>query len=183
MNSLDEAAGGGLSGTVDWQGSEGTPNLFPLNDPTQWHEFWINVFAPGGTPGSHLAVVYADGGTPPSVFDVSAGNGEDFAGITYIAMGLGATPQIGAVDIDFFSWAPGILEPVTIGPGLRCDFTGDELCGVDDINMLMNEAETGGTSTDLNGDGVVNDMDRDEWLALAGPKMDLPGHSWWVTRT
>jgi hypothetical protein len=53
---------------------------------------------------------------------------------------------------------------------LNCDFDGNGACDEADINRLMNDAETGGTSTDLNNDGVVNDMDRDEWLAMAGPE-------------
>lgn len=50
----------------------------------------------------------------------------------------------------------------------RCDFDGDGLCDGVDIDQLMNDAETGGLSADLNGDGVVNETDRDEWLATAG---------------
>jgi hypothetical protein len=37
----------------------------------------------------------------------------------------------------------------------------------------MNEAATGGTNTDLTGDGTVNNADRDEWLALAGSRNGL----------
>ncbi len=32
----------------------------------------------------------------------------------------------------------------------------------------MNEAATGGANADLTGDSIVNNADRDEWLALAG---------------
>jgi hypothetical protein len=56
-----------------------------------------------------------------------------------------------------------------------CDFDGNGACDGVDIDQLMNDAETGGISTDLNGDGVVNDMDRDEWLALAGPENGFGG--------
>ena len=168
MNSLDEAAGGSPSGAVDWQGSEGTPNLFALDDPTEWHEFWINIFAPGGTPGSHLAVVYADGGTTPAVFDVTAGTGRDYD-VNYITMGLGSTPQQGAVDIDFISWAPGILEPVVSMPELPCDFNADELCDVADIDLLGKEilAGTNDPAFDLTGDNVVDIADQDRWRADA----------------
>jgi hypothetical protein len=51
-----------------------------------------------------------------------------------------------------------------------CDFNGDSLCDGADINLLMNEAATGGIETDLTSDGIVNNDDRDKWLALAGPE-------------
>ncbi len=65
-----------------------------------------------------------------------------------------------------------LLPPPT---GADCDFDGDGACDGADINQLMNDAETGGTSTDLTGDGVVNDMDRDAWLALAGTENGFAG--------
>lgn len=62
-----------------------------------------------------------------------------------------------------------------LGNSPSCDFDGDGLCSVVDIDQLMNDGETGGTGTDLNGDGIVNDTDRDAWLAVAGPKNGFTG--------
>ena len=64
------------------------------------------------------------------------------------------------------------------GPGIRvpeCDFNGDEFCDGTDINQLMADAATDGTGTDLNGDGIVDNADRDQWLALAGPENGFVG--------
>ncbi len=51
------------------------------------------------------------------------------------------------------------------------DFNGDEAINSDDIDLLMTEASGAASDTtfDLNGDGAVDDLDRDEWLAGAGP--------------
>ena len=163
MNSLDSNV---ISGGVDWQGDDGTPNLFTLNDndPTKWHEFWVNIFQPGLENGTHTVVVYADGDVEnPQFFDVTAGDGRDY-GINYITMGLGSTPQSGAVDVDFFSWSPGLLEPVAKGgeviPG---DATGDGKVDAMDLNILGGNWQMGvdgGISDgDFNVDGFVNAQD------------------------
>ena len=57
--------------------------------------------------------------------------------------------------------------------GLLCDFNDDGLCNGIDIDQLMFDAETGGISTDLTGDGTVDNADRDQWLALAGTESGL----------
>jgi hypothetical protein len=67
----------------------------------------------------------------------------------------------GSMAFDDFQVIPELMS-------LACDFTGDGLCDGSDINRLMADAATGGTDTDLNGDGVVDNTDRDEWLMLAG---------------
>jgi hypothetical protein len=50
----------------------------------------------------------------PNVFDVTAGNGSDFTGVSYIAMGIGSTGQAGAFDVDFYGWAPGVAAPSAV---------------------------------------------------------------------
>jgi hypothetical protein len=56
------------------------------------------------------------------------------------------------------------------GGQLACDFDGDGGCDTADIDALMNEvaAGTNGATFDVNGDGLVDDGDRDAWLARAG---------------
>ena len=49
-----------------------------------------------------------------------------------------------------------------------CNFDGDQFCDGTDIDQLMTDAATGGTETDLTGDGIVDNADRDRWLDLAG---------------
>ena len=60
-------------------------------------------------------------------------------------------------------------------PAVLCDFSGDGLCDGADINMMMNEAATGGNETDLTTDGIVNNADRDMWLSLAGSENGFGG--------
>ncbi len=55
------------------------------------------------------------------------------------------------------------------GVALTCDLTGDALCSIADIDLLI--AEISGTTHDpnfdLNGDQLVDVLDRDQWLAAA----------------
>lgn len=61
-------------------------------------------------------------------------------------------------------------------PSLSCDFNGDNLCNTIDIDQLMVDAATNADSgTDMNDDGVVDDADRDLWLAAAGEENGLSG--------
>ena len=48
---------------------------------------------------------------------------------------------------------------------LPCDFDGDFFCTVSDLDLLMDEADS--VDADLDGNGLVNDADRDRWLSLA----------------
>ena len=107
MNNLN---GDSITGAVD-AGDPGTPNLLML-DTTMWHEYWITIKAGGA--GTHQVSVYVDGSLTPTVFDVTAGSGResDFGDISYVAIGLGATPQSGAIDIDFVAVAEGAIAPV-----------------------------------------------------------------------
>jgi hypothetical protein len=104
MNNLN---GTSISGDVD-PGDAGTANLLSL-DPTAWHEIWVTIAAGGA--GTHQVNIYADGSLSPTTFDVTAGDGSDFGGISYITMGLGSTGMSGAIDIDFVGWAPGVIQP------------------------------------------------------------------------
>jgi len=100
------------TGDVDLYGSEpGTLNLLVL-DPTEWHEFWIIIQADSTGVGTHLVRIYRDGAvSSPDDFIVTAGTGKDYDD-SYIAMGLGATAQDGAFDVDFFAYKAGVTEPI-----------------------------------------------------------------------
>lgn len=56
-----------------------------------------------------------------------------------------------------------------------CDFNDDTFCNTADIDLLMNEnaAGTNDPAFDLNGDMVVDDGDRDAWLADAATENGL----------
>lgn len=172
---MNSTAGAAVSGNVDWQGSEGEPNLFAVEDPTEWNEFWINIFKDDATgEGTHFAVVYANGEVvDEEIFNVTAGPGRDWDG-NYIALGLGSTPQSGALDVDFFGWAPGIIAPVPGGGnGLACDFDDNGACDIDDIDALLFDGIPDNDLTyDMDESGTVDLDDRDAWLREAD---SLPG--------
>lgn len=111
----DDGAGllmNGLNGnaiTGDVNTGQGTANALAAN-LTDWNEFWVTI--QGGGAGTHLVDIYANGSLTPSSFEVTAGGGNDFGDIGYIAMGAGSTGNSGAFDVDFFSWAPGATAPV-----------------------------------------------------------------------
>ena len=59
-----------------------------------------------------------------------------------------------------------------------CDFNGDQLCDLADIDALVAAIAAGNyeSALDLNGDGVIDLLDRDAWLAEAGA-LNLPSGS------
>jgi len=110
---------GGASGnTVDWDGqiidetNAETVNLLPL-DPREWHEFWITIAGVPSENGTHLVNIYKDGELQTTEFEVTAGDGTDYSGVAYLALGAGGTGQSGCYDIDFFAYKPGIIEPTS----------------------------------------------------------------------
>jgi len=113
MNKLN---GTSPSGDVDIQGDEpGTLNILPIDEMTIWHEFWINIEPDTSGGGTHKATIYVDGSTTPNEFHLTAGDGGDFTE-SYISMGVGATPQFGAIDVDFFAYKEGIIAPTPSDP-------------------------------------------------------------------
>src|ERR1043166_1307017 len=107
MNSLN---GDVRSASVD-PGEGGTINLLSL-DPSSFHEFWITIQDNGANPGTHRVTVYVDGVLAPNVFNVTAGSGSEGPSTNYLAMGLPSSPQRGAMDVDFFSYKPGVIIPI-----------------------------------------------------------------------
>jgi hypothetical protein len=109
MNKLNGAA---PTGDVDVQGDEpGTVNILPIEDLTAWHEFWIVIEADASGQGTHAVTIYMDGDiTAPSDFILTAGSSSDLTG-TCLELGLGATPQTGAMDVDFYAYAVGAVHP------------------------------------------------------------------------
>jgi hypothetical protein len=74
---------------------------------------------------------------------------------------IGGSPSFSGLDV-----AVGL--PI-MTPGLPCDFDDDGICNVADIDSLTAEiiAGTNNTDFDVNGDGVVNLVDQDQWRADA----------------
>ena len=111
MNRLN---GINTSTDVDSNDSSGEENLLPI-EPRVWNNFWITIEEDDSDTGTHKVDIYLNGSNTPTTYYVTSGNGSD-ASYTYIAMGLGATPQSGAVDIDFFNIKEGIEVPTSSTP-------------------------------------------------------------------
>ncbi|MDG1852621.1 MAG: hypothetical protein P8I97_00505 [Verrucomicrobiales bacterium] len=107
--SMNRLNGENPSAEVDANDGSGETNLLPI-EPLNWNDFWITIEADTSGSGTHRADIYMNGNSAPSSYFLTAGTGSD-AGTTYMAMGLGATPQSGAVDIDFFNIKEGIHIP------------------------------------------------------------------------
>ncbi len=83
---------------------------------------------------------------------------------------------------DGLSWEVGYTQnQVFLGiagtPVLLGDFDSNGRLDTVDIDALMNQVSAGSTDAayDLNSDSIVNDQDRDEWLAAAGEMNGLAG--------
>ncbi len=89
---------------------QGSENLVPLQNLTDWHEFWITIVRDSSGGGTHRVDVYRDGETAGTAFHVTAGGNQDHDS-DYLWIAQGSTPQTGAVDIDFYRVAQGIHLP------------------------------------------------------------------------
>jgi hypothetical protein len=162
MNSLNGMV---PSGTVDPYQNEGMINVLPIADLTQFHEFWITIQADQSGGGTHKVDVYVDGSETPNTFHVTSGTGNDYGGLSYIAMGAGATPQQAAYDVDFFAYKEGIHLPG--GPLVDGDVDGDGIGGEypeDFLPIQMNFRKLGNRGMgDLSGNGTVDFPDFREW--------------------
>ena len=72
------------------------------------------------------------------------------------------------------------IAAIMAGPdvgGLLGDFDDNGVLNTIDIDLLMNEVAAGSNDAafDLTKDGEVNDLDRDQWLAEAGPRNGFAG--------
>jgi hypothetical protein len=158
MNNLNGTTN---SGTVD-TGEAGTANFVSIAGATQWHEFYITIQAGGA--GTHQVSVYVDGLSTPEVFDVTAGSGSDYGGISDITFGMGATPQIGAMDVDFFAWAPGVAPPIGASQPGDVDGDGDvDLADFAFIRDRFQQSAPPGEQGDLTRDGFVDFRDFRQW--------------------
>jgi len=113
---MNQLSGTSPSGDVDLQGDEdGEVNILEIPDLTVWHEFWITIEPDTSGGGTHKVNIWLDGSSTPSEFHVTAGDGSDFTE-SYISLGLGATPQSGAIDVDFFGYKEGLAAPAPSDP-------------------------------------------------------------------
>jgi len=176
MNKLNGLA---PSGDVDIQGDEpGTLNILEMEDMTVWHEFWITIEPDTSGGGTHKVLVYVDGSSTPSEFHVTSGTGGDFTE-SYISLGLGATPQAGAVDVDFMAYKEGIVTPVASNP-----FLARAVNPAPGATVSLNDAipfgwtpGEGAVQHDMylgTGEADVNDADASDTTGLYQGRLNVP---------
>lgn len=126
MNNLN---GNTPTGAID-STSAGSLNIveIPDEDLNEWNEFWITLENNGGAPGNVEVNVYRNGSLTPETFNVtlaSRGNAvyADFQD-PFIEFGISANAQFGSLDLDFYSYALGVHEPVA-APLTDADGDGD----------------------------------------------------------
>lgn len=90
---------------------QGTGTNVVAFDPTQWHEFWIVLRKDPAGIGTHQGFIYMDGSLTPRIFSITSGTDTDFTGISYLAIGMTATPQNAALDIDYVAYKLGAVFP------------------------------------------------------------------------
>jgi hypothetical protein len=80
-------------------------------DPTDWNELWIVIVRDQANEGTHQATFFMNGSTEGTTLTLTAGNGDDYPGQSYLAIGGTRTAQSFALDIDFVAYRPGIYYP------------------------------------------------------------------------
>lgn len=170
---MNEFAGNAISGNVNFGQGSGT-NVIAF-DPTEWHTFWIVLKKDAANVGTHQAFIYMDGSFEPTVFKVTAGNGSDYTGITYLAMGSTATPQNSALDVDFVSYKLGAYFPGNALDSLPpdiADVTPSLKSAYQDPSQGLKFSVTTQGANTLNPPGftlVLNGKDVSAGLVISGP--------------
>jgi hypothetical protein len=152
MNNLN----GNAPGNVD-SASPGTLNILEMEDEelNEWHEYWITMQNNGALPGNIEVKVYMDGDVSnPSTFQVtlSGFNNAVYAqeNDPFLEFGFSFNAEWGSIDVDFLSYAFGVIAPVP--GGLPGDFNDD---GKVDAADYVTWRKNNGTNTPLpNDDGL-----------------------------
>ena len=112
---MNKRAGTSVTGDVDSYDSGGTENTLTGFDPTEWHEFWIQIVGDTSGGGTHKVTIWMDGDfQDPQTFHVTAGSKHEDAGggwSGYLVMSLGRTAIRGSQDVDFFGYKSGLHDP------------------------------------------------------------------------
>ncbi len=132
----------------------------------------------GGSNANQLAELFlnASGSTIGAGFDESLGTAFDPS-----VLGIGMD---GDLQFRFGVVGGGLVTGAIsyVSNAVNCDFNGDSACNIDDLNQLLAEGPiAGGVAVmpgvneefDLNGDNVINNADRDLWLASAASENGL----------
>lgn len=167
---MNENAGNVPAGNqVNFGMGTGT-NVVAFN-PTEWHEFWIVLRKDPSGIGTHQGFIYMDGSLTPHIFSITAGTGDDYAGISYLAIGMTATPQNSALDIDFVAYKLGaefptgavenlppqilnlsptpntVFHPASSGVSFNATATANNSVPPENIKLLLNERDVSASLT------------------------------------
>jgi hypothetical protein len=136
------------------QVAEGLPpaNFLDVGDNTVFHAFWVTIIA-GSMPDRYDVTVYIDGSNEPAkeFRDMNLNpSATDCGGINHLHMGFHSTPQVGAMQVDYFGYKVGLHEPSSVCPGgLAASF--DAASG----NVSLSWSAGAGDSYTLRRNGVV----------------------------
>jgi hypothetical protein len=158
--------------------STGTLNILEMDDEdlNEWHEFWITMENNGATPGNIQVKVYMDGDVSnPSTFQVTlAGPGNAVytnENDPFLEMGFSFNAEWGSIDIDFLSYAFGVIAPVAAG--LLGDFNDDGK--VDAADYVVWQKNDSANNPLPNDDGLTNQADRYNLWQMHFGEMEMMG--------
>jgi hypothetical protein len=154
---MNEFNGNQVTGSVNF--GQGTFVGVPF-DPTDWAEVWITIRQDPAEVGTHQAFIFVNGSLDPTVVSLTAGNGSDYTGISYLAIGGSATPQSFALDIDFVGYKleavfpPGALAEPFIA-GISSSPSGVRIELADGLGAAATQVNPDTVSLRLNGEVVA----------------------------
>jgi hypothetical protein len=166
MNNLN----GNTPTSVDSE-SAGTLNILEMADEelNEWHEFWITMQNNGALPGNIEVKVYMDGDVSnPSTFQVTL-SGVNNAVYSqeddpWLEFGFSFNAEWGSIDVDFLSYAFGVIAPVAAG--LLGDYNDDGKVDAADYVVWRKNVANNPLPND---DGLTTQADRfNLWRANFG---------------
>jgi hypothetical protein len=163
MNNLN----GNTPGNVD-SASAGTLNIVEMADEdlNKWHEFWITMENNGALAGNIEVKVYMDGDVSnPFTRQVTLSGATNSVykdeNDPFLEFGFSADALFGSIDIDFLSYAFGVIAPVAAGlPG---DYNDDDKVDAADYVLWRNGGPLQNDAT-----AGVQPADYDVWKANFG---------------
>jgi hypothetical protein len=169
MNNLN----GNAPGNVD-SVSAGTLNILEMEDAelNEWHEFWITMQNNDALPGNIEVKVYMDGDVSnPATFQVTLAGGGNAVYANeddpFLDMGFSFNAEWGSIDIDFLSYAFGVIAPTVASlPG---DFDNSGKVDAADYVIWRNNNGTNNQLPNDNGLGLpIRPEHFDLWRANFG---------------
>jgi hypothetical protein len=171
MNNL----AGNTPGNVDSE-SSGMLNILEMDDEdlNEWHEFWITMQNNGPLDGNIEVKVYMDGDvSDPSTFQVtlSGANNAVYSqdNDPFLEFGFSFNQEFGSIDIDFLSYAFGVIAPTSNPMGPPGDYNDD---GTVDAADYVQWRKNVGTSNSLPNDngigGIIGDAHYNLWRSNFG---------------